>query len=429
MHEAPALHAEHVPLSQTRPVPHVVPFVTLLPVSLQTAVPVVQTMLPVWHWFGGVQLVPDEHVVHDPLSQTSPVPHDVPLLTGVPVSVHTATPVEQSVVPVSHGLAGVHAAFWVQAAHVPLSHTSLVPQVVPLAALVPVSVHTAVPVEQSVVPAWHGLAGVQVAPCVHALHAPLLHTSLVPHDVPLAALVPVSVHTGTPVVHEVNPTWHGLVGVQVDPPAHALHAPLSQTSLVPHTVPFGACVPVSVHVGVLPEQSRVPVSHALAGVHGDESAHALQTPFSHTSLVPHDAPFGRLLFVFVQTDAPLAQLVAQTVHELAGVHPVPAVHGLQTPPRHTMFAPHDVPLDTCVPVSLHTATPVEQSVEPVSQTLAGVHGALCVQAVQFPSSHTRLVPHEVPFEALVPVPEHTATPVEQSVAPISHGLVGVHAVP
>jgi hypothetical protein len=376
-----------------------------------------------------VQLVPDEHAVHDPLSQTSPVPHDVPLATGVLVSVHTATPVEQSVVPVSQGFEGVQAAFAVQEVHVPLLQTSFVPQVVPLAAFVPVSVHTAVPVEQSVVPAWHGLAGAQVAPCVHALHAPLLHTSLVPHDVPLTVLVPVSVHTGTPVVHEVDPTWHGLVGVQAAPPAQALHVPLSQTSLVPHTVPLGAWDPVSVHVGALPEQSRVPVSHALAGVHGDESAHALQTPFSQTSFVPHDVPFGRLLFVLVQTDPPLAQLVAHWVHELAGVHPVPAVHALHAPSKHTMFAPHDVPFDTSVPVSLHTTTPVEQSVVPVSHTFAGVHGAFCVHAMQLPSSHTRLVPHVAPFAALVPVPVQTSTPVEQSVAPSSHGLAGTQVPP
>jgi hypothetical protein len=38
------------------------------------------------------------------------------------------------------------------ALHAPDSHTLLAPQLVPLARLVPVSVHTAVPVEQSIVP-------------------------------------------------------------------------------------------------------------------------------------------------------------------------------------------------------------------------------------------------------------------------------------
>ena len=132
-------------------------------------------------------------------------PHEVPLATGVPVSVHTATPVEQLMVPVWHGLVGVHAAFCVHDLHAPLSQTSLVPHDVPLAAVVPVSLHTGAPVVQEVVPAWHGLVGVHGPFCVHAMHAPLSQTSLVPHEVALARLVPVSVHTGVPVVQDVVP--------------------------------------------------------------------------------------------------------------------------------------------------------------------------------------------------------------------------------
>ena len=236
----PALHAVHAPLSQTSPVPHVVPLATGVPVSLQMATPVVHTMLPVSHAFVGVQLAPDEQAVHDPLSQTRPAPHVVPLVTAVPVSLQTATPVEHEVVPVSHGLFGVQAAFPVQALHVPLLQTAFAPHAVPFPALVPVSVHTAVPVEQSVDPAWQGFAGVQVAPCVHTLQVPLLQTELGPHDVPLGAGVPVSVHTEEPVEHEVVPTSHGLFGVQAAPAAHAVQTPLLQTSLVPHTVPLDA---------------------------------------------------------------------------------------------------------------------------------------------------------------------------------------------
>jgi hypothetical protein len=74
-----------------------------------------------------------------------------------------------------------------------------------LAAATPVSTHTISPVEQEVTPTWHWATGVQTRPAVHAAHVPLSQTSLVPHAVPLAAVVPVSTHTGVPVVHEVAP--------------------------------------------------------------------------------------------------------------------------------------------------------------------------------------------------------------------------------
>ncbi len=74
---------------------------------------------------------------------------------------------------------------------------------------------------------------------------PLSQTSLVPHDVPLPTWVVVALQTGTPVVHDVVPVTHGLVGVQAAPVVHASHEPLSQTSLVPQEVPFAASLPVS----------------------------------------------------------------------------------------------------------------------------------------------------------------------------------------
>jgi hypothetical protein len=70
---------------------------------------------------------------------------------------------------------------------------------------------------------------VQDAPTVHELHEPLSHTALVPHAVPLAVWVPVSVHTATPVEQSVVPVSHGLAGVHAAPEEHALQVPLSQT--------------------------------------------------------------------------------------------------------------------------------------------------------------------------------------------------------
>jgi hypothetical protein len=76
------------PLSQTSLVteplpfvtgaPHDVPLVTL-PLSVQTEVPVAQDVAAVWQGFEEVQVVPAVQVVQEPLSQTAPVPQVVPL--------------------------------------------------------------------------------------------------------------------------------------------------------------------------------------------------------------------------------------------------------------------------------------------------------------------------------------------------------------
>ncbi len=431
VHATPAVHPEQTPLSQTWLAPHAAPFATDVPVSLHTATPVVQTMLPVWHWLAGVQLVPVVHAVHEPLSHTWLVPHVVPFVTAVPVSVHTPTPVVHTMLPTSQGLGGVHEAPALHAAHVPLSQTWPVPHVVPLAALfaVPVSVHTGLPVVQLVLPAWQGFVGVQLAPVVQPTHAPLSQTWLVPHEVPLATFVFVSVHTAVPVEQLVVPRSQGLVGVHDAPVVHAAQAPLSQTSLVPHTVPLAACVPVSVHVGVPPEQLSVPVSHALVGVHDAPAVHAVHAPLWQTELAPQDVPLGTALFVLAQTEAPVEQTVCQTVHEFVGEHTVPAVHAVQAAPRQTMFVPHVVPSASAVPVSLHTATPVEQSVVPVSHTLVGVQASPCVHAAHVPLPQTWLAPHVVPLATFVLVSRHVCTPPAQSVTPAWQTLVGEHPAP
>lgn len=50
-----------------------------------------------------------------------------------------------------------------------------------------------------------------------ALQAPLRHTSLRPQVVPLARLVPESTQTGAPVEQEMEPVWQAFVGVQAVP--------------------------------------------------------------------------------------------------------------------------------------------------------------------------------------------------------------------
>ena len=80
-----------------------------------------------------------------------------------------------------------------------------------------------------------------------------------PHDVPFARL-PLSAQTGVPVVQTFEPVRHGLLGVQVLPAVHDAHAPLLQTMLVPHDVPFALAVPVSMHdIAPLAEQTVCPM--------------------------------------------------------------------------------------------------------------------------------------------------------------------------
>jgi hypothetical protein len=78
----------------------VVPLETDIPVSVQTGRPVEQLTVPVWHALVGVHAAPAEHAEHVPLSQTRLVPQAVPLDTDVPVSVQTATPVVHTTLPV-----------------------------------------------------------------------------------------------------------------------------------------------------------------------------------------------------------------------------------------------------------------------------------------------------------------------------------------
>ena len=260
MQAAPCVQAPHDPLSQTSFEPHVVPLAApLAPVSLQTAEPVEQSVEPVSQTLLGVHAAPWVQALHCPLSQTWLVPHDVPLAVPLaPVSVQTAEPVEQSVEPVSQTLLGVQTAPWVQALHCPLSQTWLVPHAVPLAPeLGPESLHTGAPDEQAIVPVSHGLLGVQEVPFVQALHEPLSQTSLVPHEVPLAML-PLETQTEVPVVQLVTPVWQG-AGVHASPGVHASQVPLSHTPLVPHAVPSATLLPVSLHVPAPDEQETVPV--------------------------------------------------------------------------------------------------------------------------------------------------------------------------
>jgi hypothetical protein len=247
-----AVHATQLPPLQTRSVPQVTPLASAVPLSLHTGAPVLQAMVPLWHALpDGVQVAPAVHATQVPPPQTRPVPQAVPLLTLAPVSTQTDAPVLQSVAPVWQGLPdGVQVAPAVHATQAPALHTRPAPQLAPLARLVPVSVHTGVPVRQSVVPVWQALpAGVQLAPATQALQTPPPHTRPVPQEAPSATLVPLSVQVAPDAPHTRVPTWQGLLATQLPPPTHGAQAPLRHVPPTPQAVPSDAFMPVSMQEG------------------------------------------------------------------------------------------------------------------------------------------------------------------------------------
>lgn len=102
---------------------------------------------------------------------------------------------------------------------------------------------------------------------MHPTQMPALHTMFVPHEDPLATSAD-SVQTTAPVVHETVPVRHGFpVIAQLAPTLHAMHAPaLVQTMSVPQLVPAATFVFLSVHVGVPVAQESAPAWHLFVGV-------------------------------------------------------------------------------------------------------------------------------------------------------------------
>jgi hypothetical protein len=201
--DIPAVHDTQLPLLHTRFVPHEVPLATL-PDSAQTGTPVLQVVVPVRQGLPEtVQAAAAVQLPQTPVAlQTLFVPQLVPAATSVLLSLQTGVPVEQASVPLWQALVvGVHGPFCWQLPHAPLLQTMLVPQEVPFG-LLPVSVHTPVPVAQTIAPVRHRFVGLQVLPAVHAVHAPLLHTMFVPHEVPLVLVCPVSTHDITPLAEQ-----------------------------------------------------------------------------------------------------------------------------------------------------------------------------------------------------------------------------------
>ena len=265
VHALPAVHAPQTPTPlQTMFVPQLVPAALLVP-SMQAITPVAQDVAPFLQMLGLlVHAVPAVQPPQMPRLQTRFVPHVVPFAT-LPVSAQTGTPVTHEVAPVLQWFVGWQATALVHGPHVPLLQTMFVPHDAPLARFRPVSEHVIVG-EQVCVPAWHGFAGAQASPAVHDAQAPELHTMFVPQDVPLATF-PDSVQTGVPEVHTVAPVRQGLpVTVQLAPAVQSVHAPVAlQTLFVPHAVPAARLVFLSVQTGDPVEQASVPAWQGFVG--------------------------------------------------------------------------------------------------------------------------------------------------------------------
>ena len=126
----PAVHGTQLPVRQTWFTPQLAPFASDVPVSAQVGAPVVQVSVPVWQGLAGVQAPPGTQSLHMPLLQTRLVPHVVPFAT-FPVSAQTEVPVTHDVAPVRHGLVGWQLAAGVHGPQTPLLQTRLTPQVAP----------------------------------------------------------------------------------------------------------------------------------------------------------------------------------------------------------------------------------------------------------------------------------------------------------
>jgi hypothetical protein len=74
-------------------------------------------------------------------------------------------------------------------------------------------------------------------------------------------VLPDSTQTGAPVLHDVVPARHGLLAtMHAELATQSPHVPAAlQTLSVPHDAPVGAFIPVSLHVGAALEQSSLPV--------------------------------------------------------------------------------------------------------------------------------------------------------------------------
>jgi hypothetical protein len=350
------VHETQLPVLQTRLVPQLVPSAWFRLVSVQVGAPVVQVSVPVWHGLVGVHAPPAVQVAQAPLLQTMFVPQVVPFARS-PDAMHTGEPVAHDVVPILQTLVGWQLEPAAHDTHVPALQTLSVPQPAPLASALPVSVQAMLG-EQTVMPAWHGLAGTQIVPAEQAAQFPVWQTMFAPQALPFATS-PDSMQTGVPVLQAIVPLRQGLPGTtQSMPCTQAPQAPVAlQTMSVPHDVPAVTFVLVSVHDGAAPEQTSAPVWHLFAGVHAPPIWQVAHVPAWQTMPVPQVVPFG-LLFVSVQTGAPVVQTTLPTRQGLpVTAQSMPSTQLSQLPLWQTLSMSQRVPFACRSVSSMHDMAP------------------------------------------------------------------------
>lgn len=116
-----------------------------------------------------------------------------------------------------------------------------------------------------------------------------------------------SEQAGVPVEHPRVPAWQRLVGVQLVPSLQATHLPPEHTCALPQVVP-SSWLPLSTHVETPVVHDVVPAWHAVATWQDLPATQAVQTPWLQTWPVPHDMP--------------LLTFVPRSVHEMVGEHEV-----------------------------------------------------------------------------------------------------------
>ena len=99
----------------------------------------------------------------------------------------------------------------------------------------------------------------------------------------MSVTLPVTLHTGDPVTHEIAPDLQGIPETGHDAPlVQLMQLPLEQTRFVPHPAPLASALPVSTQVGVPPAHEREPAWQGLEGVQGLPASHAMQVPSLQT---------------------------------------------------------------------------------------------------------------------------------------------------
>ena len=181
-------------------------------------------------------------------------------------------------------------------------------------------------------------------------------------------------------------------------------------------------MPLSAQVGVPVEQLSVPVWHGFAGVQGEFGGQSVaQLPFEQTMFVPHIVPFGRLPDS-LQTGAPVAHVTTPVLQAFGGWQLEPAAHDTHVPALQTLSVPHEAPVASTLPVSVHAMLGA-QTVMPAWHGFAGTQAAPAEQAAQFPPWQTMFAPQTVPG-ATSPDSMQTSVPVLHAIVPLRHGLPG-----